>query len=158
MRDSSNYSNMSDLEDIEDIELVLQLNQGESSRRTRKAINRDRYIAEARLMADYFGPSPKYPDYYFRRRYCVNRLLFLEIVEGIEKYIETHYPLPAHFDFFVVRPDATGLMGFSVIMKCTSAIRQLAYGTSPDALDEYLQMGEHCARNCLDFFTMCIMD
>nr|GEV22929.1 putative harbinger transposase-derived protein [Tanacetum cinerariifolium] len=43
-------------------------------------------------------------------------------------------------------------------MKCTSAIRQLAYDTSPDALDEYLQMGEHCARDCLDCFTMCIID
>ncbi|GJT48315.1 ALP1-like protein isoform X1 [Tanacetum coccineum] len=32
MSDSSNYSNMSDLDDIEDIELVMQLNQGESSR------------------------------------------------------------------------------------------------------------------------------
>ncbi|GJW20542.1 ALP1-like protein isoform X1 [Tanacetum coccineum] len=60
--------------------------------------------------------------------------------------------------FFVVRPDATGLMGFSVIMKCTSAIRQLAYEASPDALDEYLQIGEHCADDNLDFFTMCIID
>nr|GEV20401.1 hypothetical protein [Tanacetum cinerariifolium] len=33
---------MFDLDDIEDIELVMQLNQGESSRRSRKAINRDR--------------------------------------------------------------------------------------------------------------------
>ncbi|GJS74267.1 putative nuclease HARBI1 [Tanacetum coccineum] len=143
MSDSSNYSNMSDLDDIEDIKLVLQLKQGESSRRSRKAINRDRDVAEAQLLADYFGSSPKYPDYYFRRRYRMNRSLFLEIVQGIEKYIEKHYPLPAHFNFFVVRPDATGLMGFSVIMKCTSAIRQLAYVTSPDALDDYLQMGEH---------------
>nr|GEV41239.1 hypothetical protein [Tanacetum cinerariifolium] len=149
---------MSDLEEIEDIELVLQLNQGESPRHTSKAINRDRYIAEARLMADYFGPSPKYPDNYFRRRYRMNRSLFLEIVEGVKKYIETLYPLPAHFDCFVVRPDTTGLMGFSVIMKCTSAIRQLAYDTSPDALDEYLQMRKHCACDCIDFFTMCIID
>nr|GEV62215.1 integrase, catalytic region, zinc finger, CCHC-type, peptidase aspartic, catalytic [Tanacetum cinerariifolium] len=120
MSDSSNYSNMSDLDDIEDIELVMQLNQGESSRRSRKTINRDRYVAEARLLADYFGPSPKYPDYYFRH--------------------------------------ATGLMGFSVIMKCTSVIRQVAYDTSPDALDEYLQMEKHCARDYLDCFTMCIID
>ncbi|GKB48095.1 ALP1-like protein [Tanacetum coccineum] len=49
MSDSSNYSNMSDLDDIEDIELVMQLKQGESSRRSRKAINRDRDVAEARL-------------------------------------------------------------------------------------------------------------
>ncbi|GJU67551.1 hypothetical protein Tco_1253810 [Tanacetum coccineum] len=77
MSDSSNYSNMSDLDDIEDIEMVVQLInedqqvQGESSRRSRKAINCERDIAEARLMADYFGPSPKYPDYYFRRRYHI---------------------------------------------------------------------------------------
>ncbi|GJZ75749.1 ALP1-like protein isoform X1, partial [Tanacetum coccineum] len=46
---------------------------------------------------------------------------------------------------------------FSVIMKCTSVIRQLAYSVTPDALDEYLQMGDHCARDCLDFFTMCVI-
>ncbi|GJW97864.1 ALP1-like protein isoform X1 [Tanacetum coccineum] len=72
MSDSSNYSNMSDLDDIEDIELVMQLNKGEISRCSRKAIKCDRYVAEARLLADYFGPSPKYPDYYFRRRYRAN--------------------------------------------------------------------------------------
>nr|GEU90774.1 hypothetical protein [Tanacetum cinerariifolium] len=71
MGDSSKYSNISDLDDIADIDLVMQLinkehqMQGESSRRSRKAINRERDIAEARLMADYFGPSSKYPDYYF---------------------------------------------------------------------------------------------
>ncbi|GJR36445.1 ALP1-like protein isoform X1 [Tanacetum coccineum] len=75
--------------------------QGESSHRSRKAINRERDIAEARLMADYFGPSPKYPDYYFRRRYRMNRSLFLEIVQGIEKYIETHDPLLANNDLTV---------------------------------------------------------
>ncbi|GKD62068.1 hypothetical protein Tco_1299577 [Tanacetum coccineum] len=74
MSDSSNYSNMSDLDDIEDIDLVMQLinedqQVGESSRRIRKAINRKRDVAEARLIADYFGPSPKYSDYYFRHRY-----------------------------------------------------------------------------------------
>nr|GEV16827.1 probable serine/threonine-protein kinase PBL19 [Tanacetum cinerariifolium] len=44
--------------------------------------------------------------------------------------------------------------GFSVIMKCTSVIRQLAYVVTPDALDEYLQMGDHCAHDCLDIFTI----
>ncbi|GKC45129.1 ALP1-like protein isoform X1 [Tanacetum coccineum] len=61
MSDSSSYSNMSDLDDIEDIDLVMQLInedkqvQGESSHRSRKAINRERDVAEARLMADYFA-------------------------------------------------------------------------------------------------------
>ena len=35
---------------------------------------------------------------------------------------------------------------FFTLMKCISAIRQLAYGIIPDALDEYPQMGcEHDA-------------
>ncbi|GJY26632.1 WD40 repeat-containing protein MSI4-like protein [Tanacetum coccineum] len=61
--------------------------------------------------------------------------------QRIETYIEIVHPLPDHFNFFAVRPDAKGLMSFSVIVKCTSVIRQLAYDTSPDALDEYLQIG-----------------
>ncbi|GKB62749.1 hypothetical protein Tco_0918935 [Tanacetum coccineum] len=147
------YSNTSDIDYMNDIELIMQAikqdqsfqqNEAESSCRTRKAINHERDLDEARLMADYFGEYPKYPDYYFRCRYRMNRSLFLEIVQGIETYIETVHPLLDHFKFFITRPDATGLMSFSVIMKCTSVIRQLAYVTPPDALDEYLQMREHC--------------
>ncbi|GKC44739.1 ALP1-like protein, partial [Tanacetum coccineum] len=158
------YSNTSDLNGIHDIELVMQVVnqdqqlQSESSCRTRNAINRERDVARVRLMADYFGEHPKYLDYYFRRPYRMNYSLLLEIVQGIENYIETVNSLPGHFKFFVVRPDATGLMSFSIIMKCTSVIRQLAYNTSHDKLDEYLQMREHCACDCLDFFTMCIID
>ncbi|GJZ23246.1 putative heat shock protein 70 family protein [Tanacetum coccineum] len=32
-----------------------------------------------------------------------------------------------------------GRLGISSLMKCTSTIRQMAYGAIPDALDEYLQ-------------------
>ncbi|GKA17426.1 putative nuclease HARBI1 [Tanacetum coccineum] len=64
-----------------------------------------------------------------------------------ENYIETHYPLSPHFDFFRVRPDATGIPGFSVIMKCTSAIRQLAYGVTPDSLD-YIDCMHWEWKNC----------
>ncbi|GJS65320.1 ALP1-like protein isoform X1 [Tanacetum coccineum] len=44
----------------------------------------------------------------------------------------------------------------SATLKCTSAIRQLAYGTSPDAFDAYLQVVERCSRECLWNFTKCI--
>nr|GEU48153.1 hypothetical protein [Tanacetum cinerariifolium] len=56
-----------------------------------------------------------------------------------------------------VRLDATGRMSLSVIMKCTAAIRQLAYGTTPDAFDEYLQMSERTARDSLTNFNKCII-
>ncbi|GJW73304.1 RNA-directed DNA polymerase, eukaryota, partial [Tanacetum coccineum] len=48
---------------------------------------------------------------------------------------------------FRQRSDATGRASISPILKCTSAIRQLAYGTSPDAFDEYLQIPERCSRD-----------
>ncbi|GJR58896.1 hypothetical protein Tco_1501058 [Tanacetum coccineum] len=88
-------------------------------------------------------PALRYPKTYFRRRYRMRRKLFLKIVKCISTYEAD--PLPDHFNFFRVRPDATGRMSLSVIMKCTAAIRQLAYGTTPDAFDEYLQMSERTA-------------
>ncbi|GKC58622.1 nucleotide-binding alpha-beta plait domain-containing protein [Tanacetum coccineum] len=39
-----------------------------------------------------------------------------------------------------------------------SAIRQLAYGNTPDAFDEYLKMSERTAHNCLFHFNKCIID
>ncbi|GJT84887.1 ALP1-like protein [Tanacetum coccineum] len=42
--------------------------------------------------------------------------------------------------------------------QCTTAIRQMAYGSTPDAFDEYLQMSEHTARDALFFFNMCIIE
>ncbi|KAJ9542382.1 hypothetical protein OSB04_028888 [Centaurea solstitialis] len=48
--------------------------------------------------------------------------------------------------------DARGVKGFSPLQKCTSAIRQLAYGTAADATDEYLQMSETTSRECFTNF------
>nr|GFA41832.1 nucleotide-binding, alpha-beta plait [Tanacetum cinerariifolium] len=56
--------------------------------------------------------------------------------EGAEERLMTDY----FNDHCRVRPDATGRMSLNVIMKFTVAICQLAYGTTPDAFDEYLQM------------------
>ncbi|GJR21991.1 ALP1-like protein [Tanacetum coccineum] len=43
-------------------------------------------------------------------------------------------------------------------MKCTSAVRQLAYGCVPDSLDEYLQMGATPAHDSLRIFCKVIMN
>ncbi|GJZ47035.1 ALP1-like protein isoform X1, partial [Tanacetum coccineum] len=65
-------------------------------------------------------------------------------------------PIPEYFTYFSSRLDATGRKSIGPILKCTSAIRQLAYGTAPDAFDEYLQIAERTSRECLDNFTKCI--
>nr|GEU29394.1 hypothetical protein [Tanacetum cinerariifolium] len=54
--------------------------------------------------------------------------------------------------FFKERYDCTGQRSISALMKCTFAVRQLAYGCVPDSLDEYLQMGATTARDSLRIF------
>ncbi|GJX02760.1 ALP1-like protein [Tanacetum coccineum] len=48
--------------------------------------------------------------------------------------------------------DVVGKANISALVKCTSAIRQLAYAAVPDSLDEYLQIGEKTSRDCLMHF------
>nr|GEV05668.1 zinc finger, CCHC-type [Tanacetum cinerariifolium] len=54
--------------------------------------------------------------------------------------------------------DTVGKAGISALVKCTSAIRQLAYGAVPDSLDEYLQIGDKTSRNCLMAFYNGVME
>ncbi|XP_071728304.1 uncharacterized protein [Rutidosis leptorrhynchoides] len=54
--------------------------------------------------------------------------------------------------------DALVRQSFTTLQKCTLAIRQLAYGLSPDALDEYLHMSEETSVICLNNFGKCIID
>ncbi|KAJ0742840.1 putative harbinger transposase-derived protein [Helianthus annuus] len=114
-----------------------------SQRLTRRAkLNRDKEAAHAKLVADYFADELVYPTEIFRRRFRMSRALFLRIAGDM-----------AQSDpFFTLRNDARGQRGFSNLQKCTSAIRQLAYGYAPDTLDEYIRMSERTARLCLHKF------
>ncbi|GJS55288.1 RNA-directed DNA polymerase, eukaryota, reverse transcriptase zinc-binding domain protein [Tanacetum coccineum] len=102
---------------------------GSDPKRTRRTyISREREEAEQRLIDDYFGDDeslPKYPE------------------ENLDEGI----PLPEFFYFFRQRYDAVGRKSIGPILKCTSAIRQLAYGTALDAFDEYLQIAERGSRD-----------
>jgi hypothetical protein len=122
----------------------------------RTRIHRDFEVAEERLRRNYFYQRCKYTHRQFRRRFRMSRKLFLEIVEGIQSYYSD--PLPDHFKFMNKGPDATGRQSISTLMRCTAAIRQLAYGNAPDAFDEYLQMSERTGRECLDNFNKGVMD
>ena len=71
-------------------------------------------------------------------------LLIMDTVQQIDSY-------------FAQKPDATGQTGFSVLQKCTSAMRQLAYGVSPDSLDNVLRMVENTVRERLCRFVAAIV-
>ncbi|KAG6419282.1 hypothetical protein SASPL_121498 [Salvia splendens] len=64
----------------------------------------------------------------FRRRIRMRRHLFLRIVNAVV----------AHDMYFSQTTDAVGRQSISTLQKCTSTIRQLAYGTTSDMFDEYL--------------------
>ncbi|GJU64346.1 ALP1-like protein isoform X1 [Tanacetum coccineum] len=81
---------------------------GSGIKRTRAYIPREREEAEQRLLDDYFGNDETPP-----------------------KYPEENFRRRKGYD-------ATDRASIGPILKCTSAIRQLAYDTAPDAFDEYL--------------------
>nr|GFA05369.1 hypothetical protein [Tanacetum cinerariifolium] len=130
---------------------------GSGIKRTRAYIPRGREEAEQRLLDDYFGDDktpPKYPEENFRRRYRMSSTLLAQIVNDITSY--DAQPLSGYFRFFRKGYDAASRANIGPILKCTYAIRQLAYGTAPDAFDEYLQIAERCSCECLNNFTKCI--
>ncbi|XP_071727149.1 protein ALP1-like [Rutidosis leptorrhynchoides] len=122
--------------------------------RSRIYIPRDRESAADRLFNDYFADSPVYPKNKFKRRFRMSRQLFLRIVEGISNF--NCSDIPEYFMYFRERPDAAGRQSLTILQKCTAAIRQMAYGTTPDMFDEYIKIGEKTAALCLDYFCKCV--
>lgn len=144
------------LETLETLENLEENEQAESSRpkQRRRRLQRDRIGAGERLWRDYFSDRPIFPADYFRRRFRMSKPLFLRICVSITSY--SQQPLPPYFQFFHQGRDATGLLGFNIYQKCTSALRQLAYGCAADSFDEYLHMGQQTSYDCLDNFCKCV--
>uniref|UniRef100_A0A0D3EFF9 DDE Tnp4 domain-containing protein n=1 Tax=Brassica oleracea var. oleracea TaxID=109376 RepID=A0A0D3EFF9_BRAOL len=121
---------------------------GQTNKPKRRAyIERDRELGHIRLCNDYFSNNPTYTQDMFRRRFRMNKPLFLRIVDRLS----TEVP------YFQKRRDATGRNGLSPLQKCTAAIRMLAYGQSGDTYDEYLRMADSTSRLCLAKFTDAII-
>uniref|UniRef100_A0A0D2ZVK3 Nuclease HARBI1 n=1 Tax=Brassica oleracea var. oleracea TaxID=109376 RepID=A0A0D2ZVK3_BRAOL len=114
-----------------------------SKQRKQAYIERNREAGHSRLWDDYFTEDSTFSTYLFRRRFRMNKDLFLRLVHGLSENVP----------FFRQRRDATGRFGLSPLQKCTAAIRLLAYGTAADTVDKYLRLGESTALSCLHHFT-----
>ncbi|XP_048621605.1 putative nuclease HARBI1 isoform X1 [Brassica napus] len=112
-------------------------------RKKRIFIERNREDGHMKLWNDYFSETPTYPPNIFRRRFRMNKPLFLRIVHRLSTYV----------DYFQPSEDAVGRASLSPLQKCTAEIRQLAYGGGADTVDEYVRLGETTARKCLYQFT-----
>ncbi|XP_076960409.1 uncharacterized protein LOC143636793 [Bidens hawaiensis] len=109
-------------------------------------LQRNRVGAHDRLIKYYFSPDATFDSERFRRRFRMGRQLFLRIVGD----------LVCDYAFLQQRANARGKPGFSPMQKCTATIRQLAYETASNAMEEYLQMSETVAHEALHTFCKCI--
>ena len=74
----------------------------------RRIFNRSAHVNGHDLIYnDYFAPNSTYPDEYFRRRFRMNRSLFLYILEKVEN----------NNSYFMQLPNAAGKMGHSSLHK-----------------------------------------
>uniref|UniRef100_A0A0D3DNS6 DDE Tnp4 domain-containing protein n=1 Tax=Brassica oleracea var. oleracea TaxID=109376 RepID=A0A0D3DNS6_BRAOL len=112
------------------------------SKKKRAYIERQREQGHMQLWNDYFSEEATYPSHMFRRRFRMNKPLFMRIVDR----------LSAEIPYFQQRRDATGRFGHSPLQNATAAIRMMAYGCPADAVDEYLRLGETTALLCLEHF------
>ena len=116
------------------------------SRIGKKFVFRDREAYHLNLYQDYFAENPTYGLVKFHRRYRMRRELFLRIIEAV-----------TNFDpWFKQRLDVARRLGLSMLHKCTTTIRMLAYGLSADACDEYCRLGESTAFECMKRFVLAI--
>ncbi|XP_071704300.1 uncharacterized protein [Rutidosis leptorrhynchoides] len=135
----------SDSEDERIVALIQELEgedaEVESSERvptSRIYIPRDREKAAENLWKDYFSETPVFPQHKFKRRFRMCIQLYLRISRGISDF-DSHEILD-YFTYFRERFDAIGRPTFTILQKMTSALRQLAYGTTADMFEEYLKM------------------
>nr|XP_043625537.1 protein ALP1-like [Erigeron canadensis] len=108
----------------------------------RRYVNREREVGDQILLNDWFVDEPKYDDAYFRKKFRMEKTIFLKIVDDIQ----------ANFPYFQEGFDARRRRSFGTTQKVCLAVRQLATGNQPDEYDEYLHMAARTGRGSLDHF------
>lgn len=116
-------------------------------KRRRTFIRRNPLEGHIRLFNDYFADAPVYPPNIFRRRFRMNRDLFLRILNSVE----------SHEPYFVQRRNAAGTLGISCLQKVSAALRILAYGVGADLMDEYIRIGETTAIKSMKLFVKAVI-
>uniref|UniRef100_A0A0D3AXG9 DDE Tnp4 domain-containing protein n=1 Tax=Brassica oleracea var. oleracea TaxID=109376 RepID=A0A0D3AXG9_BRAOL len=105
--------------------------QGEERKRKKKRIHieRNREEDNVRLWNDYFSETPTYPANLFRRRFRMNRPLFMRIVHRLSNEV---------FDKRKMLSEGLVSLPFKSVPQ---PFCLLAYGSAADTVDEYLRLG-----------------
>lgn len=113
----------------------------------RPNIDRNRQQGHERIMSDYFSDAPVYNDNIFRRRFRMQKSLFVRIMNDVT----------AFDTYFQQKPDALGVPGLSTIQNFTATSRLHCYGVAADAVDEYVRIAETTTSKCLQRFCAAIV-
>ena len=113
-----------------------------------RMIDRNREEGHARLYRDYFSNTPSYRDTEFRRKFRMRESFFMRIEKAVT----------AHDNYFTQPTDAMEIRGMSSLQKVTAAFRMLAYGTTADAVDDYVRIGESTTIEILRRFFKSIVE
>jgi hypothetical protein len=54
--------------------------------------------------------------------------------------------------YFCEKYDTTGRTSLTALQKCTTALRQLAYGMTTYTIDEYLKLGKTTTLECIEYY------
>nr|GEY31290.1 putative reverse transcriptase domain-containing protein [Tanacetum cinerariifolium] len=91
-------------------------------------------------------------------KFLTSLLCNLNGVTSISDAVSSRCELFSSTTLFHSNTDCTEREGISSLIKCTSAIRQLAYDVNATFLDEYMQISERLSSKSLDYFCQAIMD
>ena len=75
----------------------------------------------------------------------MRKIVFDHLYHGVRSYD----------DYFILKKDTVGTIGFSDYQKCTAALWMLAYGTTADSWDVYLRMCESTCEDAMVRFANC---
>uniref|UniRef100_A0A0D3DGB4 DDE Tnp4 domain-containing protein n=1 Tax=Brassica oleracea var. oleracea TaxID=109376 RepID=A0A0D3DGB4_BRAOL len=100
------------------------------------------HIEVGELRSCIFSETPTYPENIFRRRFRMNKSLFMCIVDRLSNDVQ----------YFREKKDGLGRISLSPLQRCIAAICVLAYGCAGDTVDEYLWLGETTTRLCVENF------
>ena len=112
-----------------------------------RVLNRNSVRDHLTLMADYLASDALFADH-FRRRFRMRKTVFDRLYHGVRSYD----------DYFILKKDVVGTIGFSGYQKCTAALRMLAYGTTADSWDEYLRMSESTCGDAMVRFATAVVE
>ncbi|XP_073355210.1 uncharacterized protein [Aegilops tauschii subsp. strangulata] len=97
-------------------------------------------------MDDYFAPDALFADHFFQC-FRMHKTVFNRLYHGVRSYD----------DYFILKKDAMGTIGFSGYHKCTVALGMLAYGTTADSWDEYIRMSESTCGDAMVRFVTAVV-